>query len=427
MRTHTVVIVFVLVLLAAAAAYLARPRIDQWWAGRSGSTAVMGTPPLGGAAKGKYQCSMHPQIVSDEPGICPICQMKLTRVDEPVTAPEPRTATAAAGSRKPLFYRHPMRPDVTSPAPAKDEMGMDYIPVYEEEPGAVSTVAGRAGFTLSTERQQLIGVTRAPVGRRQLDSEIRTVGIVAYDPALYQAIVEYREALTAQRQFGTSALPEALDGAKAIARAAALRLRQLGLSEQQVREVTEVGGNPVHLLLPSTSMWVYAQVYEYEMNSVRAGQTATITTPADRGRTYSGRVVNVDPIIDPKTRTARARIHVPTPDASLRPEAFVQATIHVPSQEVLAVPADAVLLAGKQQIVFVIVGEGTFEPRAVRLGRQAGEYYEVLDGLREGEEVVTSANFLIDSESRFRAALAAFSKKMPGSAGGPPAVPDHQH
>lgn len=422
MRSRTLVVVLALLGIAAAGGYLVRPYVDQ-----------RHTEPSAATAKGKYQCAMHPQIVSDEPGICPICQMKLQRVDDPATAGE----RSAAGARRPLFYRHPMRPDVTSPEPAKDEMGMDYLPVYDDEAGTAAptgtgedTVAGRAGFTLSTERQQLIGVTRAPVERRRLDSEIRAVGTVAYDPALYQAILEYREAVGAKRLVGAGALPEAHEGANAIARSATLRLRQLGLSEQQIREIVEAGGSPVDLLLPGKNMWVYAQVYEYEMDAVHPGQTATITTPAQRGRIYSGRVVAVDPILDSVTRTARVRIQVPTPDASLRPQGFVQATIHVPSDEVIAVPADAVLLGGAQQIVFVISGDGTFAPRAVQVGREANGYYEVLDGVRPGEEVVTSANFLIDSESRFRAALAAFSKKAPsgpGSAGGLPAESAEQH
>lgn len=405
MRARTIVVVILLIALAAAGAYVARPYADQWRAGVSTATT-----------KGKYQCAMHPQIVSDEPGICPICQMKLQRVDEPAAGAR-SPAHDAAG--KPLFYRHPMRPDVTSPEPAKDEMGMDYVPVYAEGAAVESTVAGRAGFTLSTERQQLIGVTRAPVERRRLDSEIRAVGTVAYDPTLYQAIFEYREALAATRQLGAAALPEARDGAQAIVRSATLRLRQLGISEQQMRDLTASGHSPVDLLLPGKTAWVYAQVYEYEMDAVHAGQMVTITTPAQRGRLYVGRVVAVDPILNGMTRTARVRIQVPTPDASLRPEGFVQATIHVPSDEVVAVPANAVLLSGEQQIVFVISGDGTFEPRAVQVGREANGFYEVLDGLRPGEEVVTSANFLIDSESRFRAALAAFSKKTPAAG--------HQH
>jgi membrane fusion protein, copper/silver efflux system len=408
MRSRTIATVLVFSGLAAAGAYVARPHLDAWRAG-----------PPAGAATGKYQCAMHPQIVSDQPGICPICQMKLQRVDELTVANAPvANAASAAEAHRPLFYRHPMRPDVTSPAPAKDEMGMDYIPVYADEGGGGETIAGRAGFTLSGERQQLIGVTRAPVERRRLDGEIHAVGTVAYDPALYQAIVEYREALAAQRQLGTAAMPEARAGADAILRSSTLRLRQLGVSEAQAREFAAAGQGPVDLLLPGKTAWVYAQVYEYEMHAVQPGQTVTITTPAQRGRSYEGRVVAVDPVLDTATRTARVRIQVPAADASLRPEGFVHATIHVPSDEVVAVPASAVLLSGTQQIAFTLDDAGRFEPRAVQLGREAGGYYEVLDGLHAGEQVVTSANFLIDSESRFRAALAAFSKKTDAASAG---------
>src|SRR5438477_7404062 len=141
------------------------------------------------APKARYQCAMHPQIVSDEPDICPICGMRLQKVEGP-------SEGEAQQKGKIVFYRHPMRPDITSPTPAKDEMGMDYIPVYESElSGGEGAVPGHAAFTLSPERQQLIGVKTEEVERRPLDVEIRTVGKVAYDPGLYQAFVEYREAL----------------------------------------------------------------------------------------------------------------------------------------------------------------------------------------------------------------------------------------
>jgi multidrug efflux pump subunit AcrA (membrane-fusion protein) len=364
--------------------------------------------------RGIYQCAMHPQIVSDQPGTCPICGMKLERVDDPALAARRQ---ASAGSRgAPLFYRHPMRPDVTSPVPAKDEMGMDYVPVYEADIAGTSDVPGHAGFTLSTARQQLIGVTRARVERRRLDSEIRAVGSVAYDPALYQAIVEYREALDARRQLGESAMSEARRGADAIVRAAALRLRQLGIADQQLTAIAAAAQGPANLLLPGKSAWVSAQVYEYEVDSVQPGQTATITTAGQPGRSYEGRVVAVDPILNAASRTARVRISVPDADSTLRPEAFVQATIHRPTDDVVAVPADAVLHSGGRDLVFVTSDEGRFEPRAVELGREAGGYFEVRAGLNVGDEVVTSANFLIDSESRFRAALAAFAPPTPAAA-----------
>jgi Cu(I)/Ag(I) efflux system membrane fusion protein len=122
-------------------------------------------------------------------------------------------------------------------------------------------------------------------------------------------------------------------------------------------------------------------------------------------------VAAVDPILSAASRTARVRARVATPDESLRLETFVHARIEVSLGELLAVPEEAVLHTGDHAVVFVVEGEGTFEPRSVRLGRDAAGYYEVLSGLAEGERVVTSANFLIDSESRFRAALAAFGKK----------------
>jgi multidrug efflux pump subunit AcrA (membrane-fusion protein) len=363
-----------------------------------------------------YQCSMHPQIVSREPGLCPICRMQLTPVED-AGAHGADAAThapaSAAGKRTILFYRHPMRADVTSPVPAKDEMGMDYVPVYAEDvsPGGSESVAGRASFTLPIERQQLIGVTKAPVERRPLVLEIRTVGKVAYDPGLYQAVVEYREAIVARGQLAESPWPDARRGADAIVRAAHLKLRQQGLSDDQIRQMAAGGGDPVELLLPGKSVWVYAQVYEYEVELIRPGQPLVITAPSLPGRTWTAAVAAVDPILNPQTRTARVRARVETPDASLKPEMFVHARIEVSLGEQLAVPEEAVLYTGEDAIVFVVEGEGTFEPRAVRLGRTATGYSEVLAGLAEGEQVVTSANFLIDSESRFRAALAAFGKK----------------
>jgi len=350
------------------------------------------------AEKHKYQCSMHPQIVSDAPGVCPICGMKLERVDE---------------GRRIVGYRHPMRSDVISPTPAVDEMGMAYIPVYEDEAApAAGGVPGHAPFTLTRERQQMIGVTRGRVERRPLAVAIRASGRVARDPMLYQAIIEYREAVKAKAGIKDSPWFEAHEGADAVVRSAALKLRQQGITPEQLAALGGAAGDPTNLLLPNAHVWVYAQVYEHELGLVRVGQPVVVTVPSMPARRYDARVVAIDPMIDPVTRSARVRALVATPEAELRPETFVQMTIDVPLGDRLSVPEDAVLDTGTRQIVFVVSGEGTFEPRAVQLGLDAQGYYEVLGGVTEGEEVVTSANFLIDSESRFRSALTA-ARRVP--------------
>lgn len=363
-------------------------------------------------AKTVYQCSMHPQVIQDHPGNCPICGMTLQRVDlhGDATAGSAAGTAAAPPVRKIKFYRHPMRPEIVSDHPAKDEMGMDYLPVYEDggEAAPAAAVPGHAPFTLSRERQQLIGVTRGRVSVRPLAVEVRAVGRIAYDPTLYRAIVEYREAVRSRAAFGTNAAEEAKTGGNALIRGAYLRLLQQGLSEDQIKALTRADRDPIELLLPSDSVWVYAQVYEYEVPLVQPGQAMTVTVPSQPGREFHAKVAAVDAILDSATRTVRVRGLVPTPAKELRPESFVQVRIAVPLGEKLAVPTEAVLDTGDHQIVFVVQGEGSFEPRSVRLGRSAQGYYEVLDGLADGDEVVTSANFLIDSESRFRAALAAF-------------------
>lgn len=365
-------------------------------AGTAVWTARRAAPPAQDHAAGAvYQCAMHPQIVSNEPGACPICGMQLERV-----------TVHAPAERRIVGYRHPMRPDVTSPVPAKDEMGMDYTPIYSDEVGhAASDVPDHAPFALSSERQQLIGVTRGVVERRPLAIDIRAVGRVAYDPTLYQTLVEYREALRVRREIAGSHLPEAHRSADALVAAARLKLRQKGVSDRELA----AGEDPTNLLLPGNTAWIYVQIYESEVGLVQPGQRIAVTIPSVPGAVYDAEVVAIDPILDPTTRSLRVRARIAHPDARLHPEAFVHATVQVPLGERLAVPRDAVVNTGERTIVFVVRGEGEFEPRSVRLGRRAGDWIEVLDGVAEGDVVVTSANFLIDSESRFRSALRTFT------------------
>ena len=350
--------------------------------------------------KDVYFCSMHPHITSDKPGQCPICHMDLQKM-EPV-----ETEKKSAG-KKILFYRHPMQPDVTSPVPSKDEMGMDYIPVYEEEANQsdTSNVSGRASFQLSHERQQLIGVTSTEVTQHELTQEIRASGKVAFDPELFTAIEEYRQSLAAHKEMSNSTYADLKEQTEALLRSTEIKLQLLGLNKKQIEMLGKVGSDSMNLLLPKGEVWIYAEVFEYEIAGLKSGQRIEVLVPSIPGKTFSGTLSSISPILNAPTRTFRVRAEVPDPDGELRPDTFVNVKIKVEYGKKLAVPLDSVIHTGDQNIVFVIKGKGIFEPRAVTVGVKTKDYYEIISGLTEGEIVATAANFLIDSESRLRSVI----------------------
>ncbi|OGR86858.1 MAG: hypothetical protein A3A86_08385 [Elusimicrobia bacterium RIFCSPLOWO2_01_FULL_60_11] len=316
-----------------------------------------------------YHCPMHPTYTSDKPGDCPICGMKLVQVTED----QHEAATPETG------------PDA----------------------GAAEMPAGRVPIVLSQERQQLIGVRTATVTLRNLETLVRASGRVAYDPDLYNAIVEHIEALKAKEAVKESPLPDSHERSAALIRSSALRLRQMGLSQEQIDRLSRKTKNPTNLLLGENneSMWVYAQIYAYEAGLVKSGQMMEVTSSADPGRTLRGKVVAVDTRLDPETRTLRVRGEIPNPEGLLKPEMFVDVVIRVDLGEKLAVPKEAVLDSGTRKILFVEETPGRYAPREIQVGREAEGHYEIIAGLKAGEKVVVSANFFIDSESRLKSSL----------------------
>ena len=288
--------------------------------------------------KDKYQCSMHPQIVRDEPGDCPICHMHLQLVDSDSTgAPE-----ASSGSTVPhtiLKYRHPMNPKIFSDHAQKDEMGMDYIPVYADEVGDAvgsSPVADHAAFTLSEQRRQLIGV-------RSEEAQLRSV------------------------------------------------IRTLRLPGR----VGDENGT------------VLAQALEMDGTLVKTGLEAEVWVTGQGAR--KARVVAVDRSLDAFSRTFGVRlVLLEAAGPGFRPGIYCDVRVQLKLGEGVTVPKEAVLDTGDRQLVFVQSANGRFEPRAVQIGREGDNFTEVRKGVAVGERVVTSANFLIDSESRFQAAARDF-------------------
>jgi Cu(I)/Ag(I) efflux system membrane fusion protein len=158
-------------------------------------------------------------------------------------------------------------------------------------------------------------------------------------------------------------------------------------------------------------VWVLADAYESDLARIRLGMPATLVLQAFPGRTFKGKVIFVDPVLDPRTRTAKVRLEFANPRGELKPEMFGEVTLQGEKREGLRIPADAVIDSGTRKVVFVALDEGKFQPREVEIGSVAGDQVEIVSGLQPGEKVVTRANFLVDSESRLRASLATMGGK----------------
>ena len=382
----------------------------------------------------------------------------------PAAAPSATAApapAAPAGQRKILFYRNPMGLPDTSPVPKKDSMGMDYIPVYEDEVAAGTTV------TISADKVQKLGVRTEPVQRRAVVRPIRAVGSIqvderslyvvapkfeawieklyvdttgasvkqgeplmeVYSPELYLAQQEY---LVARKSGGGAIAQQLADGALQ-------RLRNLDVPDEEIERLKKTGkanrtltyraaasgvvlektaqrgmrfmpGEALYRIADLSRVWLIADVFEQDMGLVRVGQDTEVVVNSLPGRSFPGKVDFIYPTLVAESRTGRVRILLDNAEGMLRPNLY--ATVQFKAQAGdprLAVPESALLDTGSRQVVLVEVEQGRFQPRQIKAGARGEGFVEVLDGLADGERVVVRANFLIDSESNLRAALGAFS------------------
>jgi hypothetical protein len=359
---------------------------------------------LGGSTPAKttkelYYCPMHPNFTSDKPRECAICGMSLVKRE---TAGPTGAKPSEGAAKKILFYRNPMDPTVTSHVPMKDSMGMDYIPVYEEQ----ASKTAQSGVYINPAKQQLIGVKKQKVEVKSLSGQILTVGTVAYDPDLFVAQQEYLQTIKSRNLSGDSNFGYSTHQAEEFIKTAKRKLLLMGMSSTEIERLEASGKAEQSLYLPEgNKVWVYVTIYEYEAGFVKEGLPVEVEALAYPGQTFTGEIVSVAPMLEPMTRSLKVRTLVDNPENKLKLQMYVNVRLTYNLGEKLAVPEDAVMHTGTRNIVFVVDADGYFAPKTAKLGAKAQGYYEVLGGLKAGEEVVTSGNFLIDSESKLNAVL----------------------
>ena len=367
----------------------------------------------------------------------------------------PATAGAAgpASARRILYYRNPMGLPDTSPTPKKDSMGMDYIPVHEGEDDDGSLVK------VSLGRLQRTGVRTETATRRAIGRLVRVPGTVQLDERRISVVATRSDAFvnevanitTGDRvtkgqvllrlyspdiaAAGAQFLTDLGRGRDSAVGGARQRLENLGLPAEAIAEIERTRKVPLSMtwraprdgivlernavdgmkaepgevlfrLADISTIWVLADVPEFDVGAVRLGAPATVRLRGLPGQSFEGRVSLVYPQVSEATRTARVRVEIANSDGILLPNMYAEVEIGsgdvVP---VLAVPDDAVIDTGTRQVVILDRSEGRFEPREVRVGRHGQGFTEIRDGLAEGDLVVVAANFLIDAESNLKAAL----------------------
>jgi len=255
-----------------------------------------------------------------------------------------------------------------------------------------------------------------------------------YSPELVATQQEYLLALKGRKQLGGSEFPEVAEGAQSLLEVTRQRLRLWDITEDHIQDLERTGkvlktlpihspitgtvinkgalagmrvspGDELYTIADLSRIWITADIYEYELPLIKVGQAATVTLSYDPGTILQGRVAFIYPMLDPQTRTAKVRFELDNPGEQLKPEMYANVELQIPLGTRLVIPREAILESGERQVIFLHHGGGTLEWRTVKLGARAGDWVEVLEGLKEGEHVVTSANFLIDSESRLKAAV----------------------
>jgi RND family efflux transporter MFP subunit len=421
-----------------------------------------------------YTCGMHPQVIQNKPGNCPICGMKLTPIRKQTGVAGSATGTASAaagGERKITHYKSTMLLGEISQTPRQDSMGMEMVPVYDDEAADSPTIL------IDPVTVQNMGIRTGVVTQGPLRRAIRTVGTVEFDetalaevttkfkgwieklyvdatgkqvhrgeplfaiysPDLFSAQTEYLLALN--RVAGIA-------GSDSLQATALAKLKFFDISDDQITELEKTrqpkkalrinaprdgivvekmaiegqmvdAGMKLYRLADLSLVWVLSQIYEQDLPFLQLGQEAVVRLSYLPDREFRGRVTYIYPTLDEKTRTAKVRMEFHNPGFFLKPGMFATVELHAELEaSTLLVPDSAVLRSGEKNTVFVALAGGKFDPRTITLGpRSEDNLYQVLSGLSAGERVVTSGQFMLDSESQLREAIQKMLKPVSAEPG----------
>jgi len=416
-----------------------------------------------------YTCGMHPQVIQDHPGDCPICGMTLTPVKDTSLGNKPAVGKASGmKERKVLYWRAPMDPAYISKTPGKSPMGMDLVPVYEDE-------VSSGEISISPAVEQNMGITTVEAISSPLFRSIRTYGnttwnetslaaintkidgwieklwvnetgqlvrkgrplLSIYSPKLVATQREYLAALDTARALQESSDPEVASGGTQLLDAARRRLKLWDISDKQIEAIEKTrtvrktmtlyapingivthravvlgdhvqAGQNLVKIAALDPIWIIGSIYEADISFVKKGMESKVSFDSLPGISFTGKVDYVYPYVEGRSRTARVRIVLRNAKKKILPDMYAEVRIRVPlSREAVVVPEDAVIRASStESVVFIARGEGKFEGRKVVLGPEGdGGMVSIKAGLEPGERVVTAAQFLLDSESNLKAAI----------------------
>lgn len=382
------------------------------------------------------------------------------------TSPGLQPSASRIKNKKILYWKAPMDPSYISEQPGKSPMGMDLIPVYDGEEGTLEP----GTVKIDPVTRQNMGVKTEIVKIRTLTKAIRTIGRVDYNEKkvyhvhtkiegwvekLYadftgkkvnkddillgiyspQLVATQEEYLLAKKFSNTLKRDNSATESEFVINLSRRRLEFWDVPEHQIKELDEKGTiiKIIHIHSPSrgiitkkhvqegmfvkpsmslytiadiSDVWVYADIFEFEIPWIKVGQKAEMTLNSYPGRIFTGKVSFIYPYVEAKTRTVKVRLVFDNPNWDLKPNMYANITLKpMVSKDAVAVPKEAVLFSGERNIVILDRGGGKFAPKEVTIGVEAGGYYQILEGVKEGDKVVTSSQFLIDSESKLKEAI----------------------